>query len=90
MDEKGASVEATANVVVTKDGELRLDGEVLPREGITERLRARVAADPKLQAVIAADKKLEYGEVVGVIDLVKGAGVQTFALNIERTAPGQP
>jgi biopolymer transport protein ExbD len=36
-----------------------------------------------LQAIIAADKGIAYGDVVHIMDLVKLLGVQRFALDIE-------
>ena len=80
----GSEVAATVNLVVTVEGELLLDGEPLDRAAAAERIRARAAEDPDVQAVISADEGLAYGAVVRVIDLVKLAGVRTFALNIER------
>ena len=44
-------------------------------------------ANPKTQAVIAADKAVAYGRVVELIDLVKQNGVGAFALDIERGTP---
>ena len=44
-------------------------------------------ANPKLQAVISADKGVEYGKVVEIIDIVKQNGVGAFALDIERGTP---
>ncbi len=41
-------------------------------------------ANPKTQAVIAADKGVAYGRVVELIDLVKANGITTFALDVER------
>jgi biopolymer transport protein ExbD len=41
-------------------------------------------ANPKLQAVIGADKGVEYGRVMDLIDLVKRNGVTAFALDVER------
>ena len=80
----GEAAAATVNLVVTAEQELFLDGKPITREAAAQMLKARVKADPKLQAVISADKKLPYGEVVSVIDFVKGNGVKTFALNIEK------
>jgi biopolymer transport protein ExbD len=80
----GTETTATINLVVTAQRELLLDGEPVTAEQAAKRIRAQAAADPKLQAVISADKRLPYGEVVTVIDMVKQNGVQTFALNIER------
>jgi len=80
----GDSAVATVNLVVTENRELFLDGSPVTREEAAKTLRQKVAQDEKLQAVISADKRLPYGDVVSVIDFVKGNGVKTFALNIEK------
>lgn len=80
----GQTVESTVNIVVTLERQLVLDGEPLDEEQARARIEQRARANPKLQAVISADKKLPYEEVVRIIDLVKQSGVNTFALNIER------
>jgi biopolymer transport protein ExbD len=80
----GESVATTVNVIVTAQGELLLDGEELTATQMSERIRAEVEKDSNTQAVISADKRLAYGEVVKVIDMVKSNGIKSFALNIER------
>ena len=80
----GSEVASTVNLVFTADRELLLDGEEIERDVAAREIRALAKNNPGLQAVISADKGLPYGEVVGIIDMVKGAGVVTFALNIER------
>lgn len=80
----GDSVSTTVNLIVTADARLMLDGEELPAQTIASRLRDIAKQDNKTQAVISADKRLAYGEVVKVIDLVKTSGISNFALNIER------
>jgi len=83
----GSEVSSTVNLIVTADRALILDGEELSFADAADRIRRLAADSPELQAVISADKVLPYGEVVGVIDMVKQSGVVTFALNIERRAP---
>ena len=39
--------------------------------------------NPKVQAMISADKRVSHGEVVSLIDLVRLNGVLSFAINIE-------
>jgi biopolymer transport protein ExbD len=39
----------------------------------------------ELQAIIAADKGIAYGDVVHIVDLVKSLGVHKFALNTDPT-----
>jgi biopolymer transport protein ExbD len=80
----GSSVNSTINVVIDADGKLFMDGA----ETTHEKLGAFVARaswrDKDVQAVISADKKVDYGYVVRVIDVVKANGVKSFALNIQR------
>ncbi len=80
----GESVAVTVNLVVTKDSELFLDGDLVNRQEAETRIKEKVSKDKDLQAVISADRSLAYGDVVSIIDFVKGAGVKTFALNIEK------
>ncbi len=82
----GDAVESTLNVVVTKEGDILLDGQPVTNDELAAAVRRERADQPKLQAVIAADKGVPYGRVVHVIDVVKTNGVTSFALNIERTA----
>jgi biopolymer transport protein ExbD len=44
---------------------------------------ALVKTDPELQAVIAADRGIAYGDVMHVVDVVKALGVSRFALNTQ-------
>jgi biopolymer transport protein ExbD len=80
----GARVESTVNIVCNKDGTLMLNGARSTVGEIGAFVKRESAANPKLQAVIAADKGVEYGKVVDLIDLVKRNGVSAFALDVER------
>jgi biopolymer transport protein TolR len=42
-----------------------------------------LAKNKDLQAIIAADKGIAYGDVVHIVDLVKSLGVHKFALNTD-------
>ena len=87
----GARVESTVNIVCNKDGSLMLNGARSTVQEIGSFVKREASANPKLQAVIAADKAVEYGHVVDLIDLVKRNGVSAFALDVEREmAPSTP
>jgi biopolymer transport protein ExbD len=83
----GSRVDSTVNLVLTKQGELFLNGGKLSPADAGRAIRQQSATNPKTQAVISADKGVEYGRVVELIDLVKQNGVSAFALDIERGAP---
>ena len=42
-----------------------------------------VAKEPELQAIVSADRGIDYGEVMQLVDLVKSLGVNKFALSTE-------
>ena len=86
----GSRVESTLNLVYSKDEKLAIDGQPVTSMRDAGAIVARQArANPKTQAVIAADKSVAYGRVVELIDLVKANGITTFALDVER-GPAPP
>jgi biopolymer transport protein TolR len=86
----GEAVESTLNVVIAPEGKLYLDGASVDEARLIAEVKAQAASNPKLQAVIAADKGVPYGDVMHVIDVVKTHGVKSFALNVERAAAKAP
>jgi len=86
----GAKVASTLNLVLDKSGALALDGRPTTPAAARAELQAAVARNPAAQAVIAADRTVPYGKVMEVIDLVKGAGVGGFALDVERAPENAP
>ncbi len=89
---KAASGEPVANtvlsLVLTREGEMFLNGEATDEAQLTQFLRSEDAAE--LEAVIAADKDVPHGRVVGLIDLVKREGVVKFAINTEAEFTSKP
>ena len=82
----GSSVESTLNLVIDKEGSWELDGKPIDEAGLSAFVRREIKSNPKLQAVIAADRSIEYEQVIRAIDAVKSAGIKSFALNIQRAS----
>jgi biopolymer transport protein ExbD len=81
----GSSVTpTTVSIEVLRTGVLKLNGVVVTRDELDRGVRAEVTANETVQAIIAGDRNVDYGAVVDVVDIVKLAGVRSFALNIER------
>jgi biopolymer transport protein ExbD len=80
----GEATGATLAVVLTKDGEVYLDGVKRTEEELRARVREAVARDRDARAILSADERAYHGAVVRLIDLVKGEGVTRFALHVER------
>jgi len=82
----GESVETTLAIVIDGGGKVYLNGEEMDEVALsaavsTQSIESK-ARDEKLQAIISADKGISHGRVVHIIDLVKGLGVNSFAINI--------
>ncbi|MGE3758771.1 MAG: ExbD/TolR family protein [Pseudobdellovibrionaceae bacterium] len=72
------------NVTLTADGRVVLNGKAADQEAVRQQALNEVAKNPEVQAVIAADKDVPHGQVVGIIDVVKSAGVKKFAISIDK------
>jgi biopolymer transport protein ExbD len=80
----GETTGTLLSVVITREGEVYLDGVKRTEAELVERSRQAVAESPEARAIISADKGALHGAVVRVIDVVKGAGISRFAINIEK------
>jgi biopolymer transport protein ExbD len=81
------AVDRTLNLVIEADGDLILDGEVVDEQRLLETVKAAIAQEPEVRAVISADRNAPYSAVIRGIDLAKAAGLSKFALDVERGAP---
>jgi len=70
------------------EGQLFLNGEPSTNQAVRAFIAETLPAEPDLQAVIAADSGVTHGLVVGLIDLVKTAGVKRFAINVDGAVDG--
>jgi len=80
----GSQAPKASGLMVDKNGETYLDGQKLDTASIAAVLRGAVARDPDHQVLIEADRDLKYQAVVDVIDLVRGAGITKYALQVVR------
>jgi biopolymer transport protein ExbD len=83
----GSTVEPTTlGITLTRAGKLFLNGEEVVAGGLRRAVVEAIRKDEKAQAIIAADRLTSHGRVVWVIDLVKQAGIASFAINIDPAA----
>lgn len=85
---KAASGDQTApsklNIALTADGKINLNGVFVNEEEVKNKATEELAKNPEVQAIISADKDVPHGQVVGLLDIVKTAGVKKFAISIEK------
>jgi biopolymer transport protein ExbD len=73
---------ATLQLFYTADREVVMESDKVTPDALAGALAARLRLDPGLHVSIAADKSLPYGEVVGLLDVVRKAGVKKVALDV--------
>ena len=71
-------------VAVTRQGQILLNGVPASPETITARVKDALAQDSETQALISADGDARHADVVRAIDLIKSAGMNRFAIQIEK------
>lgn len=74
----------TLGVAINRDGNILLNGQITDDDGLTAATKQSLAINSQTQAVITADVEVVYGRVVKVIDLMKSAGLEKFAVQIEK------
>jgi biopolymer transport protein ExbD len=85
----GEALQQVFSVELSIDGKTRVDSTDLPSdEAITPLARAAKAKTPDLRAVIRADRKVEHGRVIHVLDLLKRAGVAKIAFAVSPADKG--
>lgn len=72
------------NIAITADGKINLNGQFVDENAVSAKAAEEVGKNPDVQAIISADKDVPHGKVVGLLDIVKGAGVKKFAISIEK------
>lgn len=72
-----------ATVTLLKSGGMRWNEKDASEEEVQKGMREAIAADPETSLVVSADKEVQHGRVVHILDLAKLAGVTKFAINVQ-------
>ena len=80
---KGDAIQTIFSVELSADGKTVVDSQYVDSdEAITDLAKKGRADNPDLRAVIRADKKVEHGRVIHVLDLLKRAGIAKIAFAV--------
>src|SRR5207245_4369830 len=67
----GDAVPTTINIILMENGDLFLNGKPITKEAFKVAVKKELDADPKVNAVIAADRPCKYDKVINVIDTLR-------------------
>jgi biopolymer transport protein ExbD len=86
---KGESVQTIFSVELTADKKTYVDSAAVANDdAILALARGAIGKNRDLRAVIRADKKVEHGRVIHVLDLLKRSGIAKIAFAVSPTAEG--
>jgi biopolymer transport protein TolR len=80
----GETVQKTFAVLVTREGKTFLNGAPVDDAGLVAAVREAKQKGEDVQAIVGADKNATHGMVTHLLDVLKGAGVLKFAIQIEK------
>ena len=87
----GEQLQTVFAVELSADGKTRVDSEpVADDEALTPLAKKAKAKNKELRAVIRADKKVEHGRVIHVLDLLRRAGIAKIAFAVTPSVDGLP
>ena len=70
-------------VVYNAQREISLSGKRVTEEQLGAELKAMVSRSADLRVALRADRNLPYGEIVQLLDVVRGAGVHKIGLEVK-------
>src|SRR5882757_2784656 len=80
----GETVQKTFALLVTREGQTFLNGVPVDDQSLVAEVEKAKSAGEDVQAIVGADKNATHGTVTHLLDVLKGAGVTKFAIQIER------
>ena len=79
----GEALQTIFSVELTEDGKTRVDSNFVANdESVSTLARDAKTKNKDLRAVIRADRKVEHGRVIHVLDLLKRAGIAKIAFAV--------
>ena len=80
----GETTAKTFAVMITKENKAYLNGQPVDDAGLVAEVAKSKAAGEDVQAIIGGDTNASHGAVTHVLDVLKGAGVAKFAIQIDK------
>ena len=74
--------------LVDQAGTIYLNDKRVDAASLPAVIQKEVAANADVQVLVSADKKVPYGEVIHLLDVVRSGGVKKFAISVESIKKG--
>lgn len=78
------NLSVTYLVTIKKDGTLWLEDKAITMDDLIRRAQAEQSKNSKFAVAIRADESVDYAELMQLVDALKGAGINRFALAADK------
>lgn len=78
----------TIQIVLEADKSLALNGQKATAQDLAYNLGQMARLDPSLKVTVLADERVSWGDMAGVLDIVRGAGVTHIATEVQQKSKG--
>ena len=72
----------TLTVSIDEEGQLFVDANPIQWEQLESAARRFAGEEAEPRAVIAADRRVSHGEFIRIVDVLRGAGIMRYAINV--------
>ena len=80
----------TIQIVLEADKSVALNGQKATPQDLAYNLGQMARLDPSLKVTVLADKRVGWGDMAAVLDIVRGAGVTRIATEVEQKSAREP
>lgn len=77
-----ASQDNLVKVILNKSGDIYLDGRIVSEFELREIIVEKLKVDPRIQGLLLADHKIDYGRAVKLLDWIKKAGLMNISIGV--------
>jgi biopolymer transport protein ExbD len=90
VDMQDADKDNAIVVAITRDGAIYLGNSRISKDDLTGQIKDRLSNRLDKMVYLKADARSKYGDVVGVVDEIRSAGVDQLGLLTERIEKSTP
>ncbi len=82
----GQMEQKALTITYDKERTLRFRGSIVGKKDLARAIIELLKGSPEARVILSADEKLAYGDIVGVLDLIRGAGLKRISLEVRSGA----
>jgi biopolymer transport protein ExbD len=73
-------------VLVSKEGQYYIDGEIVERGALAERVTVLLESDPEANIVLRGDAGADWQSIVSAIDILRNTGITNLSIPTDHSA----